>query len=170
MVLAALTFIRKVSLTTTVSRVTDAYVDEGRVHILQDKAIPHYVTVYRIHGPFLFGATDKIEDVARHLNDLPPIVVLRLRNMTAIDSTGVLALEELADKLHTSGRKMLLCGAREQPSRLLHQAKFELHVGRENICSNIQEALDRAQQLYREMVESGAVPSRRQGERRERGA
>ncbi|HSA93441.1 MAG TPA: SulP family inorganic anion transporter [Terriglobales bacterium] len=168
MVLAALTFIRKVSLTTTVSRVTDAYVDEGRVHILQDKAIPHYATVYRIHGPFLFGATDKIEDVARHLNDLPPIVILRLRNMTAIDSTGLLALEELADQLHASGREMLLCGAREQPSRMLHQSEFEQHVGRENICSNIQEALDRAQQLYREMVESGAVPSRRQGERAQR--
>ncbi len=164
MVLAALTFIRKVSTTTTVSRVTDAYVDEGRVHILQDKTIPHYVGVYRIHGPFLFGATDKLDDVARNVNDLPPIVVLRLRNMTAIDSTGLLALEELADKLHACGREMLLCGAREQPSRMLQQAEFEQHISRENICANIQEALDRAQQIYREMYESGVLPSRRRAD------
>ncbi|MGH9602460.1 MAG: SulP family inorganic anion transporter [Terriglobales bacterium] len=164
MVLAALTFIRKVSLTTTVSRVTDAYVDEGRVHILQDKAIPDYATIYRIHGPFLFGATDKLDDVAQHVNDLPPIVILRLRNMTAIDSTGLLALEELADKLHASGREMLLCGAREQPSRLLHQAEFEQHISRENICANIEEALNRAQQIYREMYDSGVLPSRRRAD------
>jgi SulP family sulfate permease len=166
MVLAALTFIRKVSLTTTVSRVTDAYVDEGRVHILQDKAIPSYATVYRIHGPFLFGATDKLDDVARHLNDLPPIVILRLRNMTAIDSTGLLALEELADKLHASGREMLLCGAREQPSRMLHQAEFEQHIGRENICANVLEALDRAAIAYQHLLATGAVPDRRRKSRR----
>ncbi len=166
MVLAALTFIRKVSLTTTVSRVTDAYVDEGRVHILQDKAIPGYATVYRIHGPFLFGATDKLDDVARHLNDLPPIVILRLRNMTAIDSTGLLALEELADKLHASGREMLLCGAREQPSRMLHQAEFEQHIGRENICANVLEALDRAAIAYQHLLATGAVPDRRRKSRR----
>jgi SulP family sulfate permease len=164
MVLAALTYIRKVSSTTTVSRVTDAYVDEGRVHILQDKAIPEYVTIYRIHGPFLFGATDKVDDIVRHLNELPPIVVLRLRNMTVIDSTGLLALEELADKLQASGRTMLLCGAREQPSRMLHQSEFEQHVGRENICANIEEALIRAQQIYREMYESGVLPSRRRAD------
>ena len=60
MILAMLLFIRKVSPTTTVSLVTPDYVEAGRVHILQDKTIPDYVSVFRIHGPFLFGATDKI--------------------------------------------------------------------------------------------------------------
>ena len=60
MILAALLFIRNVSKTTTVSHVTEEYVEEGRVHILQDKDIPDYVDVFRIHGPFLFGATDKL--------------------------------------------------------------------------------------------------------------
>jgi SulP family sulfate permease len=60
MILAMLLFIRKVSQTTTVSRVTADYVEAGRVHILQDKKIPSYVSVFRIHGPFLFGTTDKI--------------------------------------------------------------------------------------------------------------
>src|SRR5437764_540899 len=60
MILAALLFISRVASTTTVSQVTDDYVEDGRVHILQDKDIPYYATIFRIHGPFLFGATDKV--------------------------------------------------------------------------------------------------------------
>ena len=60
MIIAALMFIRRVTATTTVSRVTQDYVKRGREHILQDKDIPGYVTILRIHGPFLFGATDKL--------------------------------------------------------------------------------------------------------------
>ena len=63
MVLAALMFIRKVSRTTTVARVTKDYVEDSRMHILQGKDIPDYATVYRIHGPFLFGATDKFAEI-----------------------------------------------------------------------------------------------------------
>ena len=141
MILAALMFIRKVALTTTVSKVTRDYIVDGHVHSLQGKTIPDYAVVFRIHGPFLFGATDKISVVTDNLNDLPPVVILRLRNMSAIDATGLQALEDLADRLHASGRTMILCGARQQPAALMHQAEFERHVGRENICPNIEEAL-----------------------------
>lgn len=143
-ILAALMFIRKVAKTTTVSRVTKEYVEDGRLHILQDKHIPDYVTVIRIHGPFLFGAAEKLSVVTDHLDHLPPVVILRLRNMTAIDATGLLALEDLADQLHASGRTLILCGARPQPAKLMRQVEFERHVGRENICPNIQAALERA--------------------------
>jgi SulP family sulfate permease len=149
MVLAALMFIRKVSRTTTVARVTKDYVEDSRVHILQGKDIPPYATVYRIHGPFLFGATDKFADIFAELDSLPPIVILRLRNMTAIDATGLGAIRDLADTLHTSGRSLLLCGAREQPAKLMHQAEFERHVGTENICVSIADALERAASLQR---------------------
>jgi SulP family sulfate permease len=151
MILAALVFIRKVTATTTISRVTPEYLHESRLHVLQDKEIPPYVTVFRIHGPFLFGAADKIEDLYQQIPELPPVVVLRLRNMTAIDATGLHALEHLADRVHSSGRGLILCGAREQPTQLMHQAEFEQHVGRENICANITEALARAQALYAEI-------------------
>jgi len=79
MLLAALMFIRKVSRTTTVSPVTKDYVEDSRVHVLQGKDIPEYAIVYRIHGPFLFGATDKFADILHFLDKLPPIVILRLR-------------------------------------------------------------------------------------------
>ena len=147
MILAALMFIRKVALTTTVSRVTPDYLTEGQAHILQDKNIPQYATVFRIHGPFLFGATDKLAVVTERIDSLPPVVILRLRNMTAVDATGLQALEDLADALHSAGRTLILCGAREQPAALMHQAEFERHVGRENICLNIKEALERAEHV-----------------------
>ncbi len=147
MILAAFTFIRKISQTTTVSKVTEEYIEDGRVHILQDKDIPEYAAVYRIHGPFLFGVTDKISAITENIQQLPAIVIVRLRNMTAIDATGIAALQELADQLHKSGRSMLICGARPQPAELMKEAGFDRHVGAENICENITEALKRAEEI-----------------------
>ncbi len=124
MILAALFFIRKVTLTTTVSRVTEDDLEDGRMHVLQGRDIPPFVAIYRIHGPFLFGATEKIDEIRRQLPALPPIVVLRLRNMTALDSTGLQALERLALEVRGSGRTLLLCGAREQPARLMARSNL----------------------------------------------
>jgi len=148
MILAALLFISRVASTTTVSQVTDDYVEDGRVHILQDKDIPYYATIFRIHGPFLFGATDKIFAVIENVHKLPPVVILRLRNMTALDATGLFAIEEVAKQLHATKRTLILCGAREQPAHLIHQAEFEEVVGKENICDNVQEALRRAEEVF----------------------
>jgi len=157
MILAALLFIARVAETTTVSQVTGDYVEDGRLHILQDKDIPYYATIFRIHGPFLFGATDKIAVVTAKMHELPPIVIIRLRNMTAIDATGLFALEEIAKQLHATKRTLILCGAREQPAQLIHQAEFEEVVGRENICANVQEALRRAEEVFEKIESSAAV-------------
>jgi sulfate permease, SulP family len=151
MILAALLFITRVANTTTVSQVTDEYVEDGRIHILQDKDIPYYATIFRIHGPFLFGATDKLSAITENMHALPPVVIIRLRNMTAIDATGLFALEEAAKQLHASGRTLILCGAREQPAQLIHQADFEEVVGRENICANVEEALRRAEDAFKKI-------------------
>src|SRR5579872_1842270 len=151
MILAALLFIGRVSSTTTVSQVTDDYVEDARVHILQDKDIPSYATIFRIHGPFLFGATDKAAMITEKLKELPPIVIVRLRNMTAIDATGIFALEEIARQLHESGRTLILCGAREQPAQLMQQAEFEEVLGKDNICPNVEAALRRAEEVYNAM-------------------
>jgi SulP family sulfate permease len=148
MILAALLFITRVANTTTVSQVTDEYIEDGRIHILQDKDIPYYLTIFRIHGPFLFGATDKMAAITQDMHKLPPVVIIRLRNMTAIDATGLYALEEIAKQLHASGRTLILCGAREQPAQLIHQAEFADVVGRENICANVDQALRRAEDVF----------------------
>jgi SulP family sulfate permease len=149
MILAALLYIRRVSSTTTVSMVTSDYIESGRPHILQDKQIPPYVAIFRIHGPLLFGVTDKVAVITENIDRLPEIVIIRLRNMTAIDATGMKALEEVAERLHASGRQLLLCGAREQPAAVMGQAEFHQHVGERNICANILTALQRAEELHR---------------------
>ncbi len=156
MILAALLFISRVAATTTVSQVTDDYVEDGRVHILQDKDIPYYATIFRIHGPFLFGATDKLSVVTENLHKLPPVVILRLRNMTALDATGLFALEEVARTLKSSGRELILCGAREQPLRLIEKTEFEDIIGAENICENVQEALRRAEEVFERLQPAGS--------------
>src|ERR1700734_599180 len=151
-ILAALVFPRKVTLPTTVTRVAKDDVEAGRMHVLQGKDIPEFVAIFRIHGPFLFGATEKIDEIRRQLPALPPIVVLRLRNMTAIDSTGLQALERLALEVRSSGRTLLLCGARAQPARLMAQTVFEQHVGQENICAHLTAALVRAHAIHDQAV------------------
>ena len=125
MIMAALVYISKVTTTTTISRVTGDYVERGRAHMLQDKIIPSYVAVFRIHGPFLFGATEKLHEIGAKISEQPPVIILRLRNMTAIDATGLQALEHFADAVHGSGRGLILCGAPSQPAELMQKAEFE---------------------------------------------
>jgi len=148
MALAALVYIYRIAETTTVTPVTDDYIRDGLSHSLQGRIIPPYVTLLRIHGPFLFGTTEKLVEATSNVDVFEPVVILRLRNMTAIDATGIHAIESFAKRLTESGRTLLLCGAMEQPSKLLQQPRFLDHVGRENIMPNIQAALDRAKFVY----------------------
>jgi SulP family sulfate permease len=148
MALAALVYIYRVAETTTVSPVTDDYIRDGLPHTLQGRIIPPYVTLLRIHGPFLFGTTEKLADATANLEAFSPIVILRLRNMTAIDATGIHSIETFAKRLGESQRSLILCGAMDQPSKLLQQPRFIGHVGEENIVPNIQAALERAKEVY----------------------
>jgi SulP family sulfate permease len=149
MILAALLYIRRVTTTTTVTRVTPEDIRRGRAHSLQLHDVPDDIAIYRIHGPFLFGSTDKLADLERDLSTLPKVVILRLRNMTAIDGTGLHALEHLADTLHASGRSLLLCGMRDQPKRMMERAEFHEHLGAENLVPSVRAALERAKALAR---------------------
>jgi SulP family sulfate permease len=146
--LASLLYIRRVADTTTVSPVTEDYIRDGLPHVLQGRIVPPYVSLIRIHGPFLWGTTEKLVEATVNIDAFQPVVILRLRNMTAIDATGIHSIETFAKRLHDSGRTLILCGAMEQPSKLLSGARFLDHLGRENIMPNIQTALDRAREVY----------------------
>ncbi len=150
MILAALLYIRGVTQTSTVTRITAEDILDGEQHSLQMHEIPKGVALYRIHGPFLFGSTRKLTVIEKELNSLPRIVIIRLRNMTAIDATGLHALENLATVLRKSGRVMLLCGMRPQPQELMRHSEFRQHVGEENICGNVRMAIDRARHILDE--------------------
>jgi SulP family sulfate permease len=147
MALAALLYIYRIAETTTVEVVTPDYVSAGQPHSLQDKQIPPGITILRIHGPFLFGATEQLAAATESLDSFAPIVILRLRNMTALDATGLHAIERFAERLRASGRTLLLCGARPQPARILRQADFVARVGEANILPHIEAALERARAL-----------------------
>ena len=147
MALAALLYIYRIAETTTVAPVTEEYLRDGKAHILQDKEIPPNVAILRIHGPFLFGTTQKLEEATEDLGVFPTIVILRLRNMTALDATGLHALEVFAERMRKTGRTLLLCGARDQPAELLSQADVMEEVGRENILPNVDAALRRAREI-----------------------
>jgi SulP family sulfate permease len=156
MALASLLYIYRIAETTTVAPVTDAYIRDGKAHILQDKHVPSYVKILRIHGPFLFGTTEKLADVTHDLSPFPEVVVLRLRNMTALDATGLHALAVLARRLRNSGRTLILCGARDQPARLLAQSDLTEQIGEENILPNVEAALDRARRVFGDFDGLGA--------------
>lgn len=149
MILAMLMFIRKVSRTTTVTA-AEPEGDDGQLHVLHDKHVPAYVTVFRVYGPLLFGTTESLRRVADRLHGMPEIAILKLRHMTAIDATGLRALEELADCLHRSGRDLIVCGAQPQPAALMASAEIHEHIGLANICPNTAAALVRAAEIHRE--------------------
>ncbi len=147
MILAALLYITRVTSTTSVSVVDETYIAAGQEHTLQDKEIPAEVAIFRIHGPFLFGSTDKLYEAFENVDSLPPVIVLRLRNMTAIDGTGLQAIEEIYTKVKESGRHMILCGMRDQPRRFIERSSLVKHMGAENICPHVSAAMDRAREI-----------------------
>jgi SulP family sulfate permease len=147
MALAALLYIYRVGETTTVEPVTRDYLRDGQAHILQDKDIPSHVTILRIHGPFLFGTTEKLVEATRDLKHFEDVVILRLRNMTALDATGIHAIEGFHERLHKAGKTLLLCGARDQPAQLIAQSDLLPKIGPENVLPHVQAALARAREV-----------------------
>jgi SulP family sulfate permease len=148
MVLAALLYIQNVSTTTTVASVTDDDLGDGEPRVITDKYIPSYVSVVRIRGPFLFGATEKLIHATADLARFGQIVVLKTTYMSAIDGTGIHALESLAKRMTESGRSMIVCGAQPQPAELIRRSKLPKLIGRSNLQPHLDAALERAAIIY----------------------
>jgi SulP family sulfate permease len=145
MILAALLYIHRVSETTTVTSITDDDLhDSGGAFVLTDKYIPAYVSVVRIRGPFLFGATEKLEHATADVSKFQEIVVLKLSQMTAVDGTGIHAFESLALRLKESGRPLIVCGAQQQPAEMIGRSKLVKYIGGRNMQPHLDAALERA--------------------------
>jgi SulP family sulfate permease len=147
MVLAAMLFIRRVSETTEVSRVTSDDVLERPEQMAQGKEIPAGVLVYRIFGPFLFGAAEKMEDAMARIDEWPKILILRLHLVTAMDATGLNALESIVERLEHRGGTVILSGIHRQPLELLRKAGFIEVIGRKNFCATFDDSLARSRQI-----------------------
>jgi SulP family sulfate permease len=161
MALAALLFIRTVASTTSVAQITEDLERRGNdarekdARDRRERNIPPYVAVFRITGPFLFGATDKLQGIADRLDSFPPVVILRLQYMTATDATGLSAIADLADTVRRSGRVFLVSGAQPQPAALMKRALFHRHIGERNMCDTYDDALTRARELFESQFQPG---------------
>jgi SulP family sulfate permease len=147
MVLAAVLFIHRVSETTEVSLVTDEDVLESPEQIAQGKKIPNGVLVYRIFGPFLFGAAEKMEDAMQRIGKLPRVLILRLHLVSAMDATALNALESIVERMQHAHGTVILSGLHRQPLDMLRKAGFVEVIGRKNFCATFDDALIRASQV-----------------------
>lgn len=147
MVLAAVLYIKRVADTTEVSRVTEEDVLERPEQLACGKELPEGVVAYRIFGPFLFGAAEKMEDALERLGQPPKVLILRLHLVTAMDATGLNALESIVERIKKQGGTVILSGIHRQPLELIRKAGFVEVIGRENFCATYDDSLRRAREL-----------------------
>ena len=111
------------------------------------KIIPDGVVVFRVFGAFFFGAADKLETSLRDAGQLPEVLILRMRDVLALDATGLEALEDLQEKLQRDRKNLILCGPHSQPLFALTRAGFMDKIGEHNVCGDMESSLARARQL-----------------------
>jgi SulP family sulfate permease len=111
------------------------------------KSIPDGVVVFRIFGAFFFGAADKLETSLRRAGQLPDVLILRMRDVLALDATGLDALEDLMEKLRKHKKELILCAPHSQPLFALTRAGFIDRLGMDNICGDIDSSLERARKI-----------------------
>ena len=111
------------------------------------KEIPKGVMVFRVFGAFFFGAADKLESSLRRAGQLPDVLILRMRDVLALDATGIDALEDLMEKLRKKKKDLILCGPHSQPLFALMRAGFMERLGERNVCGDMESSLARARDI-----------------------
>ncbi len=150
-VLAMALFIKRVSENSEITLVDPDTETEGPHHSLLGKDIPEGVVVYRIFGAFFFGAADKLEYALKRAEQLPDVLILRLRKVISIDATGLNALEDLHEKLALRGKHLIISAPQPQPLATMRKAGLITRLGEENVCPHIDAALARARQILGEI-------------------
>ena len=159
-VAASLLFMKRMSDITHIEGVTDDLRDvdaddpgeisqvRRRKRILGTHELPSGVEVYEVNGPFFFGAADKLGEVMTEIGNPPKVFILRMRNVPAIDATGIHALEQMAKKCRHQGTKLILCEIREHPLHaIVRSGKLKALGGREALAKTIDMALGYAEDV-----------------------
>ena len=153
-VLSAFMFLKRMESVTSVQVVTeelegaDAEDEEsGDDSAIQKRDVPEGVEVFEVYGPLFFAAVERFSDTTRALHEQPRVVILRMRHVPVVDATGIRALEELHRSVHAIGGTLLLSGIQPQPRRTLERAGIVRLVGSDNLCPDIDAALDRARAI-----------------------
>lgn len=168
MVLAAFLFMRRMAEVTNVSIVTRELADgadneeENDPNSIRRREIPPGVEVFEINGPFFFGAAEQFKDTLGQIAKNPKVLIIRMRDVPAIDSTGLHALHELARRCKHDGTLLLLSDVHAQPMFAMARSDMVAALGQENLFGNLDDALDRARQylsLPAVPHPAGAVPT-----------
>jgi len=160
MVLAAFLFMRRMAEVTNVSIVTRELADEMEddddddPNSVSRRDVPSGVEVFEIRGPFFFGAAEQFKDTLGQVAKKPRVLIIRMRDVPAIDSTGLHALHELARSCKHDGTLLLLADVHAQPMFALVRSDMLAELGEENLFGNLDNALDRS----REYLALPAVP------------
>ena len=156
LVLACLLCMRRMAETTQVSVLTDhddidpnAETDINNPN-LEHLTIPEHVEVYEINGPYFFGVASKFEDIVNRMKERPQVRIIRMRKVPFVDSTGMHNLQNLIEMSHRNGIRVILSGVNEKVHAVLVKNGFQNLLGEENICPNINKALEVAQKTIRE--------------------
>jgi len=147
MLLAGFLFTKRLSETTEISAVTPRDELENMEQLVHGKEIPEGAVVFRIFGPFFFGAAEKMEDALEGAGKLPRVLILRMNLVPAMDATALNALENVLERLVAAGGTLVLSGAHRQPLAMMMKAGFIERLGRANIRANFDEALVRAREI-----------------------
>lgn len=147
LMMAAALFVKRMEEITQIRLVTPSSETELGGDSIREKEVPEGVLVYRIEGPFFFGAAEKLEAALLRAASVPRLVIFRMRNVPAIDATGLRALEIMLEKFHRRGVQLVLSGVQPQPMKVLYNSGFVDRVGLDNICANVDDALDRTHRL-----------------------
>lgn len=157
LVIACVLFMKRVMETTQISVITDE-IDPNKESDLEvheeHLIIPKGVEVYEINGPYFFGIATKFEEVMAELGDRPKIRIIRMRKVPFIDSTGIHNLATLCRMSQKENIHVILSGVNEQVHAVLEKSGFYELLGKENICSNINEALKVATKEITELTKA----------------
>ncbi len=149
-VLSVFLFMRRMALVTNVDVVTQEFVDEEErddPNATNKRLIPERVEVYEINGPFFFGASHKFIEATSMIGRSPKVRVIRMRNVLAIDATGIHILQEEFRNSQRRGIKFILSDIHAQPLIALERAGLLAAIGEDDVLGNIDDALDRAREL-----------------------
>ena len=150
MFLAVILFMKRMASVTNIDVIKRELKDQDELvdtNSIQNKVIPDGVEVYEINGPFFFGAASKFKEIMHRVENPPKVMILRMRNVPAIDATGLNLLSDIIKKNKDENVHLILSGVHAQPLFALTQYKLIDEVGEENIFPNIDEALQRAGEL-----------------------
>ncbi|HJR41390.1 MAG TPA: sulfate permease [Gemmatimonadaceae bacterium] len=147
MILAAFLFMKRMAEVTNVSVIAREFsenVDENDPNAMRTRHVPRGVIVYEINGPFFFGAAETFKDTLARTMGTPRVLILRMRNVPAIDATGLHALRDVVHRSRKDGTLVLLSDVHAQPMIALGRSDLLDEIGDDQIFGNVDDALNRA--------------------------